>query len=192
MAKHFLGAENVADEALKLASIGRRDKRDWLVRKSAALASRGEATKIGGDSRGAIRVLLHSYETLALAIKACRSDEVGDYQRTVADLSDRIWFLTKANAVDIASAVEAMDALQRLWELGDRRYSLVKRMIVVVNMIIGKTDSPLVNKSSGQRNLAIQQVGRVERIVSERARGFPNDSRNTELATLFDDVKNHL
>lgn len=184
-ANHFIGAEEVANEAIKN---GVSTNADWNVKLAAALVSKAEDSKVGISLERKIGTFFEASNALARAIKLSRNTEAKEWEKILFDIHDRIWKLVRNNLDGIDGIDMAVESLGKIWEYGDYRFINANHALTTLHSICLFMESPVNRKSKAAILAAEIRLGRCRKMIENRLIKFPEDSRNEQIKTGLNEM----
>ncbi|UUO09435.1 ATP-binding protein [Alcaligenes faecalis] len=188
-AENYVGALEAAEAALINKSPG---EQDWIVRKSAALASKASDQEKAGAISGAISTMYEASEALGLAMKQYRPDDALDFQRLQADMHDQIWLWTGISEEGLARTAAQLDTLENLQKLGDTRITNLRRVLSAVEAMAITIDRKLNHISSAQKNLSGLLISRAQELLKKGKQNFLGDKRYRQIELSWDALRNRV
>lgn len=174
IAENYVGALEAAEAALTNRSPGARD---WVVRKSAALASKASDQAKAGSLNGAISTMCEASEALRVAITQYRGDDAADLESRRADMHDQMWLWTGIHEEGLGRTSVQLDTLELLARLGDTRITNARRVLSAIEAMAVTIDRKLHHMTGAQKDLSGRLMLRAEELVAARHRKLPSDKR---------------
>jgi hypothetical protein len=188
-AENYIGALEAADAALAIGSPG---SQDWIVRKSAALASKASVHAKTGSLEGAISTMCEASEALRLAIMQYRGNEAADLENRQADMHDQIWLWTGINEDGLGRTVAQLDTLEKLRQLGDTRITNARRVLSAIESMAVTVDRKLHHLSGAQKNLCGRLMLRAANLLAAGQLGSANDKRFRTVTLSWEALRNRV
>lgn len=177
-AENFIGAAEAARAAIDSSVSGTAD---WWVKLAAALASIAEEKNTGADLDKRVDAYFEASDAMSHAKKLVRGTEIREWERIQYDLHDRIWSLLAAKLENLDNIDIAVQAIERMWAMGDFRYSIANRAAAIGLAISAILQAPTTRKSSGLVSAADLRFKRCKRLLEMRKAKYPDDTRNSLL-----------
>ncbi|ANN70638.1 hypothetical protein BAU08_04205 [Bordetella bronchialis] len=183
--KHFVGALEAAEAALHCKAAGTVD---WMVRKSAALASKAGDFAKSHAFDTAIKTMFEASGILHDIIKRTKTDGAADWQEEQSKQHDQIWIWASLDATGLVKARAQLDTLEKFWALQDFRINNLRRLLSVMDGVASSVTRSGNRIRSNQRDLVALIIRKVESLYERRCRLFPADSRHQGVRTKLDQI----
>jgi len=187
LADHYVGALEATEAALENKSPGASD---WLVRKSASLASKATDQAKDVATGPAVSTMFEASEVLRDVISRSRRDDAVEWEKRQIEFHDQIWIWTGMEERGLARTVVQFDAIEKMWKLGDTRITNLRRVLSAIDGMVVLIDKKLDHLSATQRNLAESQIARGQEYFRLRHERFPEDSRHKSLDFSWELLRN--
>lgn len=185
LAKHFVGAEEAARAAIDNSVPGNGD---WWMKLAAALVSRAEDQKVGSTPGREIGTLFEASSVIGHAIKSVRDIEAKQWEGVKFDVHDRIWKLVASGLSRIDGIDLGVDALEKIWNAGDSRFSNLNHALTIGEAICTYLESPLNRRSAATINAADIRMERCRKLIQKRKAKYPEDTRHRSLDDWLDRI----
>lgn len=182
---HYIGALEAAEAALECRASGAMD---WMVRKSAALASRAGDYAKSNAFGTAVKVMFEASSTLRDIISKSREDGVVEWEEQQSRQHDQIWIWANLDATGLVKARGQLDTLEKFWKLGDFRINNLRRVLSVMDGVYASLNKSVGKLTSSQRDLVAVIARKVEEIYDRRCKAFPADSRHIIIREKLDSI----
>lgn len=186
LANHFVGAEEVARAAIENSVPGNGE---WWVRLAAALVSRAEDQKVESVVDKKISTFFEASSALATAIQSVRGSDGKQWEKIQFDIHDRVWKLLRGTLTDLNGIDMAVQALEKIWGLGDYRVTNANRSLAVAEAICSYLESPFIKKSEALIHATDLRLQRCQTLLLRRREKYPEDSRQSVLDKSLDSVR---
>lgn len=188
-AQHYIGALEAADAALSNES---PSLQDWLIRKSAALASKATDQSKSGLVAKAISTMFEASEVLRNAISKSRRDDIADLESQQATLHDQIWYWAGIEEKGLGRTNVQIDVLEKIWGLGDLRITNLKRMLSATDSMALSIERKVNRISISQRNLAEALLSKGQLLFEARQQRYPFDTRHGPIICSWELLQNRI
>ncbi|SOZ56757.1 putative ATPase AAA [Cupriavidus taiwanensis] len=189
MEENYIGALEAAEAALANKSSGMQD---WVVRKSAALASKASDQARTGSVGNAVTTMCEASEVLRQGLSHFRRDDAAELESRQADMHDQIWLWTSVEEQGLGRTVAQLDVLEKFWRLGDIRITNLRRMLSAMDGMASNLNRGFSSISGAQKNLCSQILSRGETLLGSRRRRFPSDSRHKAIETSWEALRTRV
>lgn len=186
LAGHFVGAEEAARAAIDNSAPGNGE---WWVKLAAAQVSRAEGQQVGAVREKKISILLEASSALVNAIHSVPLSEGKEWERTQFDIHDRIWKIVGDALSDLINIDIAVQALEKMWSLGDYRFTNAKRSLAIANAICTYLESPFTKHSEASKHAAEVRFQRCQGLLVKRQEKYPTDTRRASVDAALDMVR---
>jgi hypothetical protein len=185
-AEHYIGALEAADAALenKIPS-----NYEWLIRKSAALASKATDQSKTGAVTAAITTMFEASSVLRSAIGKKRQNDSIDWDARQAALHDQIWFWAGYEDKGLGRASQQIKALEFMWNSGDVRITNFRRILAALEGAVLFFEQRESRLSTAQRNFFEQLLNKGHALIDLRKERFPLDNRHDSIAENFEKIR---
>lgn len=187
LAQHYIGALEAAEAALLNKS---PSPQDWLIRKSAALASKATDQSKSKSIGGAVSTMFEASEVLRNAITKSRRDDGADLESRQAILHDQIWLWAGLEDTGLGKTNAQIDALEKMWRFGDVRITNLRRMLSALANMTLSIERKINHISTSQRNLFEALISRGRALHAVRQQRFPGDLRHKDITCSLESLLN--
>jgi len=163
---------------------------DWLIRKSAALASKATDQSKTGAITGAINNMFEASSVLRSAMGKVRRDDASDWDARQAALHDQIWFWAGHEDKGLGRASQQLSSLEKMWNIGDLRITNFKRILSALEGAVSFLEQKESRLSSSQRSLFEQLLSKGQALIDLRKERFPMDTRHDLIIDSFEKIRN--
>jgi tetratricopeptide (TPR) repeat protein len=185
-ASHFIGALEAAEAALnhKSPSI-----QDWLIRKSAALASKATDQSKVGSVGVAIDTMFEASEALRNAISKNKSEDAFEWEERQATLHDQIWYWVGLEDKGLGKADAQIDALEHMWRLGDNRLTNSRRVLSAIDGMNLAVERRLSKVTASNKHLFFSLLARGRALLEQRTLRFPSDKKHETIINNWKQIE---
>lgn len=177
-AENFTGAAEAARAAIDCSVSGAAD---WWVKLAAALASIAEVMTTGAELDKRVDAYFEASDAMDHAKKLAHGTEIREWERIQYDLHDRIWSLLAPRLDSLDSIDIGVQAIERMWTMGDFRFSIANRAAFIGLAISALLQAPTTKRSSALVSAADSRFNRCKRLLEMRKAKYPDDTRNSLL-----------
>lgn len=187
LAQHYIGALEAAEAALlhKSPSI-----QEWLIRKSAALASKATDQSKAGSVGAAIGTMFEASEVLRSAIAKSRRDDSADWESRQAELHDQIWHWAGLEDRGLGRTDIQIESLEKMWRFGDTRITNLRRMLSALEGMAISQERRTGKITLSQKNLVATLLSRGQALFDLRRQRFSSDSRHEAIGNYWEAIQN--
>lgn len=179
----FVGAAEAARAALENNASG---SGDWWSNLAFSLANIAESHVIGMAMDRKVSNYFEASEAMANARKMARGSDVKTREGYQYDIHDRIWETLRRSLDSLDTVDIAVQALEKMWGLGDFRFSVANHASFLGHSICVLLESPLASRSARQVNAFESRFERCKRLIERRVTKYPDDTRHTALIEDLD------
>lgn len=174
-AHHYIGALEAADAALSHKS---PSVQDWLIRKSAALASKATDQSKAGSAEVAISTMFEASEVLREAISKNRRDDSVEWEERQGGLHDQIWYWVGLEDRGLGKANAQIQTLETMWKFGDTRITNQRRVLSAIEGMVSSFERKIGRITISNRNLFFLLLTRGKAILEQGRKRFTNDKKH--------------
>jgi tetratricopeptide (TPR) repeat protein len=178
LAKHYIGALEAAEAALTHKS---PSVQEWLIRKSAALASKAADQSKAGSAGAAISTMFEASEALRDAIVKTKRDDSLEWEERQESLHDQIWYWSGLEGRGLGKTDSQINALEKMWRYGDTRITNLRRMLSAIESMSLAFERKVNKITVSQKNLYLSLLSRGQTLFNQRQQRFSTDKRHDEL-----------
>jgi len=186
LAEHYIGALEAAEAALKQKS---PSLQEWLVRKSAALASKATDQSKVGSVEVAITTMFEASETLRSAIPKSKSEDSLEWEERQAGLHDQIWYWAGLGDRGLGKADAQMLTLEHMWRFGDVRLTNSRRVLSAMEGMVLSVERRLGKITTSNKKLYFRLLSRGRTLLEARQRRFPNDKKQETIIVNWQQIE---
>lgn len=176
LAEHYIGALEAAEAALQQ---GAPTIQEWLIRKSAALASKATDQSKVGSIGVAISTMFEASENLRSAISKNRRDDSIEWEERQSGLHDQIWYWVGLEDKGLGKADAQILTLEHMWRFGDIRLTNSRRVLSAIEGMVLSIERRTNKITSSNKKLFYKILSRAQALLDVRNRNFVSEKKES-------------